>query len=284
MKLKIIIVFAILQIVSFDINARKIIEEIIEPALIEVVYERRQVLDTLDCDNDFKKDLLTLKVGKSVSAFYSAARKTNDSLEERHFDLVMENLRNKELSSSLARLPKEKVFKNYPENKIRVHDRFDICNWIIDEDWEKPEWTISDSTSNILGYECILASAIYRGRIWEAWFTPEIPISDGPWKLCGLPGLILKAQDSKGHYIYEPVSIRTQGIGNVEYYDYHAGNRFTTTRLKALARKQKSLHEDIRYIIGAMGIPGVSNDGYKKRDVIPHTNYDFEETDYHYNL
>ena len=280
-KLKIIMPLVLLTLVSFNLKAKTIIEEIIEPAIIEVVYERRQVLDTIDCENDFKKDLLTLKVGKSVSAFYSARLKTTDSLEERHWDLVLANMRNKEVFSSLARLPKEKIFKNYPENKLRVHDRFDLCNWIIDEDWEKPIWNLTDSSTNILGYECFLAETDFRGRKWLAWFTPEIPISDGPWKLCGLPGLILKAQDSQGHYIYEPVSIRTQGIGNVEYYDYHAGNRFTTTRLKALARKQKSIHEDVRFTIGAMGIKGISNEGYIKKEVIPHTNYDFEETDYH---
>ena len=281
MKLKIFIVLTILHILSFDINARKIIEEIIEPALIEVVYERRKVLDTLDCDNDFKKDLLTLKVGKSVSAFYSARLKTTDSLELRHKEYFHARYDNKDLFSSIANLPRETVFKNYPENKIRVHDRFDLCNWIIDEDWEKPNWNITDSTKNIFGFECFLAKTDFRGRKWLVWFSPEIPISDGPWKLCGLPGLILKAQDSKGHYIYEPVSIRTQGVGNVEYYDYDAGNRFTTTRLKALPRKQKYIHEDLRYTIGAMGIGGVTNEGYVKRDVIPHTNYDFEETDYH---
>lgn len=56
------------------------------------------------------------------------------------------------------------------------------------------EWEIdADSTATILGYECILAETDYHGRHWKAWFAPEIPVCFGPWKLRGLPGLILKA-------------------------------------------------------------------------------------------
>lgn len=59
------------------------------------------------------------------------------------------------------------------------------------------EWTIGDSTTTILDYECMMATAMVHGREWTAWFTPEIPVSDGPWKLFGLPGLILKAESGQ---------------------------------------------------------------------------------------
>lgn len=265
---------------SFDSFSREIIEKVIEPALIEVRYERRKVLDTLDCANDYRNSFFTLKVGKTVSAFYSAELKTIDSIEERDDVAVIARLRNKEAFSYKANLPKEKVFKYFDENKIVVHDRFDLSNWLTEEEMQKPVWNVTDSIRNILGYECMFASTEYRGRRWEVWFTPEIPISDGPWKLCGLPGLILKAQDSKRHYVYEPVSVRTEGIGNVEYYDYEAGNRFKTTRQKALTVKYKSLHEDLYYKIVSSGAYGIHKPNVKERKVIPHKNYDFEETDY----
>ena len=40
----------------------------------------------------------------------------------------------------------------------------------------------------------------FGGRIWTAWFAPEIKTSDGPYKFLGLPGLILKLEDDKGDY------------------------------------------------------------------------------------
>ena len=61
------------------------------------------------------------------------------------------------------------------------------------EPFDELQWEIEDSTTTILGFECIKAKADYHGRQWTAWFTPEIPVSDGPWKLRGLPGLILRA-------------------------------------------------------------------------------------------
>lgn len=56
-------------------------------------------------------------------------------------------------------------------------------------------WNIvGDSTATILDYECVMAETDYHGRHWKAWFAPEIPVPFGPWKLQGLPGLIMKAE------------------------------------------------------------------------------------------
>lgn len=281
--MKFIILSLLLALVAVDAGARKIIELELEPALLEVKYERKKVLDTLDMDNDFRVDLLTLKIGKTKSAFYSAELKSSDSLEYRNDDYAWELIRNKELRKQYAKLPEEAVFKNYPEGKIRVLERYDLCGWQIDEDLEKPAWNMTDSIRNIMGYDCMLAVADFRGRTWEAWFSPDIPVSDGPWKLCGLPGLILEARDAKGHYTYRLTAIRNANVGSVEYFDYSAGNRFLTTREKSLPRKWKALHEDLGYKILTSGAYGVYRTDVKKRDHLPHTNYDFEETDYPHN-
>ena len=279
MKHFVIILF--FTVICLETYGREIIEEIIEPAILEIRYERRTVLDTLDMENVFSKDFLTLKIGKTVSAFYSAERKTSDSIEERHPKSRLRYSDNPDAWKARSRLPKEKIFKNYPTGKLRVHDRFDLTNWLSDENLEKPEWTVSDSVSNIMGYECIFAETDFRGRHWEVWFTPEIPISDGPWKLWGLPGLILSARDSKGHYTYHPVAIGSERIGNVEYFDYGAGARLKTTREKALPNKWRYIHENIRDKIAAMGMIQFKNPSSSgKKLYIHHDNYDFEEMDY----
>jgi GLPGLI family protein len=55
----------------------------------------------------------------------------------------------------------------------------------------------------INGYKSQKAKTSYGGRNYEAWFTTQIPIPDGPYKFCGLPGLIIKISDSKNHYVFE---------------------------------------------------------------------------------
>lgn len=58
------------------------------------------------------------------------------------------------------------------------------------------DWTIHDSTKTICGYHCFLAEGSFRGRTYCAWFTTELPAPAGPWKLGGLPGIILQIEDS----------------------------------------------------------------------------------------
>jgi len=38
--------------------------------------------------------------------------------------------------------------------------------------------------------------------VYVAWYTPEIPISNGPGKFGGLPGLILELHDPKQETVY----------------------------------------------------------------------------------
>lgn len=69
------------------------------------------------------------------------------------------------------------------------------------------KWVISDETQKITGYQCQKAETDYAGRHWSVWFTPELPIDCGLWKFSGLPGLIMKAEDSEGFYRFTCASI-----------------------------------------------------------------------------
>ncbi|WP_124642023.1 GLPGLI family protein [Amniculibacterium aquaticum] len=69
-------------------------------------------------------------------------------------------------------------------------------------------WKITKGKSKkILNYDCELAEADFRGRKWQVWFAKDIPISTGPWKLHGLPGLILEAKDIDGIFNYSAKEI-----------------------------------------------------------------------------
>lgn len=78
----------------------------------------------------------------------------------------------------------------------------------IEENIPEINWRITIEKKTIAGYECVKANADFLGREWEAWFTYKIPISLGPWKLAGLPGLILEARDSKLDFIFKIQKIK----------------------------------------------------------------------------
>lgn len=102
------------------------------------------------------------------------------------------------VSFDLTKGPSKKVhtyvFTNLTDGELTFYSKFGEDNGFYTEPFNEMDWTITeDTTANVLGYDCILAESDYHGRHWKAWFTPEIPIPFGPWKLRGLPGIILKA-------------------------------------------------------------------------------------------
>jgi len=88
-------------------------------------------------------------------------------------------------------------------------DRESIFKVVIRGELEKPKWTIlSDSTKQIENYTCQMAKGFVRGRNYTVWFTPDIPVLAGPWKLWGLPGLIMSAQSDDGFWTITLTSLK----------------------------------------------------------------------------
>ena len=79
------------------------------------------------------------------------------------------------------------------------------------------KWTIQKESTTICGYQCQKATCHYRGRDFEAWFAPSIPIKKGPWKFGGLPGLILKVYDKDHLYTFECVRVEKGRYPMVQY-------------------------------------------------------------------
>lgn len=117
------------------------------------------------------------------------------------------------------------VFKSRNDSTLSLYDTNGSShNHFYAEPLCDMQWQIGDSVKTILGYECIIAQTDYHGRHWTAWFTPDIPLQDGPWKLCGLPGLILEAVDSAGQHSFiadgiESTEMEMTPVYNVKEYE-----------------------------------------------------------------
>lgn len=252
-----------------------------DSCFVEVVYQRMRVTDTLKPKDDYELHDLTLRAGNKASAMYSAERKKIDSITERDASLflriMMDNERFREFSHKNQFMV---IFKMKPEGKIINHDFFDSSSWKYEEPLDTPRWEITDSVMVIDGINCVKATADYRGRKWTAWFAPEIPFNEGPWKLWGLPGLIVRAYDSRGHYRFEAKSISVMPGGYVDYFDYSARNRLKTKRIRALKTKRDALQVSIAAQMRQTQIPKEIIDKVNVPKTLEHRNYDFEETDY----
>ena len=73
-------------------------------------------------------------------------------------------------------------------------------------------WKITKESQKILGYTCYKATGKFRGRNYVAWFAPDIPYNLGPWKLGGLPGLILKVDNDLFDYVATRIVLNSDKI------------------------------------------------------------------------
>ena len=108
---------------------------------------------------------------------------------------------------------------NYPKGKLTIWaPRATVYQ--IEENYEKQAWTlVDDSIKTVFGYECQLTTCTFRGRTYKAWYTAQLPYSEGPWKFNGLPGLITEVYDTKNHYHFTLVSLKQNNVTPVCFYN-----------------------------------------------------------------
>ncbi|WP_336964665.1 GLPGLI family protein [Chryseobacterium contaminans] len=103
--------------------------------------------------------------------------------------------------SKLIRMPKfaYKIVKTYPEMKVQYLDRVSM-NLFGYDDPVKFTWNILPEKQKVGEYNTQKATTEYGGRTWTAWFSSDIPFQDGPYRFYGLPGLIVKIEDTEKNY------------------------------------------------------------------------------------
>lgn len=69
-------------------------------------------------------------------------------------------------------------------------------------------WNLLPESKKIDDLECHKAVTVFKGRSYTAWYAPSIPIGNGPWKLGGLPGLIVEAYEDNMDMHFMLSSIR----------------------------------------------------------------------------
>jgi GLPGLI family protein len=116
----------------------------------------------------------------------------------------------------IFKLHKEKrlLFKQFffpysNKNLSIISDTFATTQWIL----------IPDSTKQFGSFTCEKATGHFRGRDYEVWYAPDIPIPSGPFKLGGLPGLIFEARstDKKVQFLFNSIEISNNIEQKIEF-------------------------------------------------------------------
>lgn len=104
------------------------------------------------------------------------------------------------------------VYKDFENKKLLLADNIIYKKYLIEDTLSNFKWEITNEHQKILKYSCTKATTNFRGRAYIAWFTDDIPIQNGPWKFCGLPGLIVKINDTENRYTFEleGIDLKTQ--------------------------------------------------------------------------
>ena len=144
-----------------------------------------------------------------------------------------------------------RIYKNYPsKGQFSYLENFATDRFVCTDKFDVPAWSlVADSSSTVLGYPCHLAKASYRGRIWFAWYSDDIPLDEGPWLLGGLPGLILKAYDAPRHYQFEAIGMAN---GNGKQPIMYKGAKFEKVSRRDMNALYKVYYADpVGYITGS---------------------------------
>ena len=128
------------------------------------------------------------------------------------------------------------VFQNWPEGSLTVDDVLAPGTFTYTEQ-PRLEWTFGEGEKEVCGYSCQQARTRYGGRDWTVWYTPGIPAAFGPWKLGGLPGLILEAEDAEGLHHFSATAVRRAACPIVRTQD---ATRDKTQRDRFVQRKNAS--------------------------------------------
>ena len=92
-------------------------------------------------------------------------------------------------------------------------------NELLKENIPIINWNIKEEFKELNTIKCQKAIGYFRGRLYTVWFANDIPVPYGPWKLQGLPGLILEAEDNKGQVFLKATKVILEEVAHIELPD-----------------------------------------------------------------
>lgn len=217
-------------------------------AQIRGVYKYDYKIDSTKMDS-VQTEWMYLDINKEGSNYYSKKAFESDSISAEE---VKKQIASGSGSISITKKSPggqlgERVEKVYP-GQIYLLTSVGSNSYKVKED-RNIEWQIQNETKTINDFNVQKATTNFAGRKWTAWFTAEVPFSDGPYKFSGLPGLIVQLEDQTQSHVFELKALEKReraGIAEVSLPDGSTLDFFSKKALNVDRDQYKKILDQYR--------------------------------------
>ena len=148
------------------------------------------------------------------------------------------------------------LYKNISENRMANKKELLGKVFLIKDNLVAYDWELTGETKNIGNYTCYKAKfereeediqinmidgevkeeKVTKKRTIVAWYTPEVPISNGPSNYGGLPGLILEVNDGDQTIVCSEIVLNPKEIKEIN--EPTKGKIVTRKKFEAIAKEK----------------------------------------------
>lgn len=172
-----------------------------------IYYQMKYKSDSLD--KEFRKENMILLVRENKSKFFPYQQFVSDSLVIENAKQGRKSPQKLEYNFMIIKDNKEKKIYNFAflfRDFYKASDNMPVFNWKIGNEIKK-----------IGNYTCQKATLNHSSRDWEAWFTTDIALQEGPSIFNGLPGLIIYMKDTKDNYEFNFTALKKDEITDINF-------------------------------------------------------------------
>ncbi len=186
-----------LLVVFISVDAQKP-----DTAWLMVHYKYTFVTDTTNRSHPYTENMVLL-IGKNASAYRSYDAIVADQQFKKAYAEAVASSPDGHPMINRRGAGSSTQYYQYPgEQKLFTKNDLMFNQYLIEGPMPAINWTIAGDTATFGGLHCQKATAHFKGRDYVAWFCPDLPVHSGPWKLNGLPGVIVDARDLKNEVVF----------------------------------------------------------------------------------
>jgi GLPGLI family protein len=174
-----------------------------DTARVLVHYKFTWLMDTTNRAHPYTENMV-LFVGKSASDYRSYDKIAADAQFKKAYAEAAASSPDGNVRINRRGVGTQIQYFQYPnEQELFTKDQLMFNSYLIESQLPAIDWKISSDTATFGSLHCQKATCHFKGRDYTAWFCPDLPVHAGPWKLNGLPGVIVDARDAKNEVVFK---------------------------------------------------------------------------------